>query len=466
MLSRDSPAINELPEERASLGMKMEILRSHFASLDETWERVKRFLVLILLNNSDFNEIYIRFLECTSNYILFQEGDFSKVLERMYWRDIVVNFSSVKVSIERGGTPPAVGRFETWLLNILREMLLLLVQILEADEGVWAVALSCFLYFVCDRGRILRRRLDGIDIRAGRFERKLIRAGLENSCTLPSLLKALLEISWEYGVGRRSSLSSRAYCMQSADTGYLHRVITPWRANLRSTLQQIELMRGIEICDDVRSYFRRLSIKDRNKCLSDSASSFLASSSLSYSLAGFKLQFARLILRSTQEPRRRRQNVTCLQFCSTSFYLTWKRKLCEVGNRFLKARKYEQLQHRIVVQMHQNVMLLCLSRFFLGVGKALLKSITTAMNRDLTSGRLDAQLLEDVVGALDKLAGTYAHPQEQCTELVFVTLASEGLHTSKTGETEDMQDSASVEKAWTALEFLDRVTDLMDTYGC
>ncbi|KAL3687216.1 hypothetical protein R1sor_013525 [Riccia sorocarpa] len=76
-----------------------------------------------------------------------------------------------------------------------------------------------------------------------------------------------------------------------------------------------------------------------------------------------------------------------------------------------------------------------------GVGKTLFKSIRTVMYRDVMSGRLDGQLLEDVVGGLDKLAGleklacTYAHPQEEYMELVSVTLASKGLDTSKTGET-------------------------------
>lgn len=43
--------------------------------------------------------------------------------------------------------------------------ILSLPQTEEADEGVWAAALSCLLYLVCDRGRIQRRRLDGVDIR-------------------------------------------------------------------------------------------------------------------------------------------------------------------------------------------------------------------------------------------------------------------------------------------------------------
>lgn len=38
-------------------------------------------------------------------------------------------------------------------------------QIQEKEESVWASALSCLLYFVCDRGKIRRSRLQGLDIR-------------------------------------------------------------------------------------------------------------------------------------------------------------------------------------------------------------------------------------------------------------------------------------------------------------
>lgn len=35
----------------------------------------------------------------------------------------------------------------------------------EREEIVWASALSCLFYFVCDNGKILRSRLAGLDIR-------------------------------------------------------------------------------------------------------------------------------------------------------------------------------------------------------------------------------------------------------------------------------------------------------------
>ncbi|KAI9083405.1 hypothetical protein K1719_034619 [Acacia pycnantha] len=70
----------------------------------------------------------------------------------------------------------AIGNFESWILNILYNILLLLVQTEEEEESVWASALSCLLYFVCDRGRIWRNRLQGLDIR---------------------VIKALIEISWK-----------------------------------------------------------------------------------------------------------------------------------------------------------------------------------------------------------------------------------------------------------------------------
>lgn len=59
----------------------------------------------------------------------------------------------------------ATGRFECWILGILYELLLHLVQVEEKEEAVWASALSCLLYFVCDRGKIRRSRLKGLDIR-------------------------------------------------------------------------------------------------------------------------------------------------------------------------------------------------------------------------------------------------------------------------------------------------------------
>ncbi|KAJ9539998.1 hypothetical protein OSB04_026504 [Centaurea solstitialis] len=59
----------------------------------------------------------------------------------------------------------AINNFESWILCILYEVLLLLVQAEEKEESVWASALSCLLYFVCDRGKIRRSRLKGLDIR-------------------------------------------------------------------------------------------------------------------------------------------------------------------------------------------------------------------------------------------------------------------------------------------------------------
>ncbi|GAB2222792.1 hypothetical protein Droror1_Dr00016919 [Drosera rotundifolia] len=59
----------------------------------------------------------------------------------------------------------AIDNFEFWILHILYEILVLLVQMEEKEESVWASALSCLLYFVCDRGKIRRSRLKGLDIR-------------------------------------------------------------------------------------------------------------------------------------------------------------------------------------------------------------------------------------------------------------------------------------------------------------
>ncbi|CAN1339022.1 hypothetical protein LINPERPRIM_LOCUS38300 [Linum perenne] len=68
-------------------------------------------------------------------------------------------------SVEKLDASSAISKFESWILNILCETLLLLVQTEEQEESVWASALSCLLYFVCDRGKILRNCLEGLDIR-------------------------------------------------------------------------------------------------------------------------------------------------------------------------------------------------------------------------------------------------------------------------------------------------------------
>ncbi|KAM7270394.1 hypothetical protein ACFE04_029608 [Oxalis oulophora] len=62
-------------------------------------------------------------------------------------------------------TYSAIDNLESWILNILYEILLYLVQMEEKEESVWSSALSCLLYFVCDRGKILRNRLRLLDIR-------------------------------------------------------------------------------------------------------------------------------------------------------------------------------------------------------------------------------------------------------------------------------------------------------------
>lgn len=68
--------------------------------------------------------------------------------------------------------------------SFLRSYMLIVVQTEEEEESVWASALSCLLYFVCDRGRIWRNRLQGLDIR--------VRTDFLLSCTLQCCLAAEL----------------------------------------------------------------------------------------------------------------------------------------------------------------------------------------------------------------------------------------------------------------------------------
>ncbi|XVE69143.1 hypothetical protein DITRI_Ditri09bG0126900 [Diplodiscus trichospermus] len=99
--------------------------------------------------------------------------DDNSAIEEEYSQEILLNSEDQLTaqgirkidSAKKLGTSSAIDKFESWILNILYEILLLLVQTEEKEESVWASALSCLLYFVCDRGKIRRKRLKGLDIR-------------------------------------------------------------------------------------------------------------------------------------------------------------------------------------------------------------------------------------------------------------------------------------------------------------
>ncbi|RLM62311.1 uncharacterized protein C2845_PM14G11530 [Panicum miliaceum] len=121
---------------------------------------------------------------------------------------------------------PAIDQFESWLLKILFEVLLLLVQMEERQEIVWASALSCLFYFVCDGGKIIRSRLGGLDIR---------------------VIKTLLEISVEHSWA--TVVHSKLICML---TNMLYQVSDVTQNGVRDTHfvpERIDLLGGIDyIC--------------------------------------------------------------------------------------------------------------------------------------------------------------------------------------------------------------------------
>ncbi|TYJ16247.1 hypothetical protein E1A91_A10G238300v1 [Gossypium mustelinum] len=99
--------------------------------------------------------------------------DDNSVIEEEYSQELLLNSEDQLTtqgrrklaSSKKLGSTSAIDKFESWILNILYDILLLLVQIDEMEGAVWASALSCLLYFVCDRGNIWRNRLKGLDIR-------------------------------------------------------------------------------------------------------------------------------------------------------------------------------------------------------------------------------------------------------------------------------------------------------------
>ncbi|KAL6613719.1 hypothetical protein ACP70R_035989 [Stipagrostis hirtigluma subsp. patula] len=137
---------------------------------------------------------------------------------------------------------PAIDQFESWLLKILFEVLLLLVQMEERQEIVWASALSCLFYFVCDGGKIIRSRLGGLDISdSHKYWQTRPIIG-----TSEKVVKTLLEISVEHSWAK--VVHSKLICMltnmlyQVSDVtqnGVLDTHFVPERINLLGGIDYI-----------------------------------------------------------------------------------------------------------------------------------------------------------------------------------------------------------------------------------
>ncbi|PON56571.1 Armadillo-type fold containing protein, partial [Parasponia andersonii] len=154
----------------------------------------------------------------------------------------------LKTDSVKMGTSSAIHNFESWILNILYEILLLLVQIEEKEESVWASALSCLLYFVCDRGKILRNRLNGLDVRCKRAAPiyKELKLGSQEASGRQGcqVIKALLEIS------RKNSWAEVVHCKLISMLANMFYEVPKGPAMAASpplfVVEQIDLIGGIE----------------------------------------------------------------------------------------------------------------------------------------------------------------------------------------------------------------------------
>ncbi|WOH02547.1 hypothetical protein DCAR_0521936 [Daucus carota subsp. sativus] len=136
----------------------------------------------------------------------------------------LANQGTVKPDYYKTANSSAIDKFESWILGILYEVLLHLVQIEEKEESIWASALSCLLYFVCHRGKIRRSRLEGLDAR---------------------VIKVLIQVS------RRNSWAEIVHCkLICMLTNMLYEVpdgpTTSTLASPRILVEQVDLIGGIE----------------------------------------------------------------------------------------------------------------------------------------------------------------------------------------------------------------------------
>lgn len=123
----------------------------------------------------------------------------------------------------------------------------------EREEIVWASALSCLFYFVCDRGNIIRKRLEGLDIRVsvnvilGFIHTPVICSFVNFSFGyIEQVIKTLLEISREHSWAM--VVRCKLICML---TNMLYQ-LSPTDGAPTFLIEQIGLLGGIDyICFEV-----------------------------------------------------------------------------------------------------------------------------------------------------------------------------------------------------------------------
>eukprot|EP01018_Ginkgo_biloba_P020488 Gb_07792 [translate_table: standard] len=285
------------------------------------------------------------------------------------------------------GTPRAVGEFEMWLLSILYEIMLFLVQIEEREEAVWASALSCLMYMICDRGRIQRCRLNGLDIR---------------------VLKVLLETSRENSWAEE--LHCRLICVLS---NLLYNIPNGTEKFDPSTLvfdiKQLGLLGGIEfICQE---YARANAVEAKAN------------------LFGVLFDYVLHELNN---------------------------KAVSSGNPLPSYDEIQAVATVLVLADAPEAFAVAFKQGLHGIGEELTKSILTAMSRDVSSGRLNAVLLEDMAGSLDAVVAMYTHLDEEFSEMLNMTIVNEDLIHIHKGllEQETAVDLNSVSQARTTLHSL------------
>ncbi|KAD5962008.1 hypothetical protein E3N88_13481 [Mikania micrantha] len=142
-------------------------------------------------------------------------ADDASTIEEEYTQESLSIQGTRKPDYLKAQSLSAINNFESWILCILYEVLLLLVQREEKEESVWASALSCLLYFVCDRGKIRRSRLKGLDIRVIKV---LIQISRRNSwaelvhCKLINMLTNMF-----YEVPESSTTSTPTFLVDQVD---------------------------------------------------------------------------------------------------------------------------------------------------------------------------------------------------------------------------------------------------------
>ncbi|GAQ90380.1 hypothetical protein KFL_006330070 [Klebsormidium nitens] len=268
------------------------------------------------------------------------------------------------------GGRAAVAQFEEWAVALVREMLLALVQAGEREEAVWVAGLSCLLYYAADQGHICRPKVDGLDVRIPAALLAMSRRHCWADGVHTALVRLAVNLLYDGGKGTGGKRSE----------GGLNGVTAEGRRAPTLDVKRLEALGGVAwVCHE---YAEGRSREVRRNM--------------------FAVLFDLAVLRYSQQCADERRAPP------------GEEEVCAVA----AALGLADAPEAVVLGFKLGLP---------GTADAVRQAIMAAMQRDVTSGRLNSELLAAVTSTLDDLALSSARPSAAFAPQLAITAASDPL---------------------------------------